>query len=77
MSGNPFPTRRFDQRDVIGRAAIRLADDPDPVRAAAAVWLRDVAVHFDATPLREIEFAANVATPVLTSAPAAAATPTT
>jgi hypothetical protein len=58
------PPRRFTDRDVIARAAARLATDPHPVLVEVSKWLADVA-RSDARGFIDVSWAVEVATAAL------------
>lgn len=70
MTPHP-PPRRFTDRDVIARAAARLAGDPNPVLVEVSKWLTDIARNFEAIGAVELSYATDVATVALTGQPPA------
>jgi hypothetical protein len=59
------PPQRFTDRDVIARAAARLADEDNPVLVEVSLWLADVVRDWDVIDVKERSYAVNVATAAL------------
>jgi hypothetical protein len=59
------PPRRYGDRDVIARAAARLATEEHPVLVEVSAWLADVARDWDEDFSIELDWALRIATAAL------------